>query len=411
MSWTIAALIAAVLLYLPIRIFVGLRRNIAAAKATGIPYIVIPVFQHGLLWQAFAPLVTPLLGRLPEKYRPCWLGYIEPEYNWRCCRKPFEQLGADTIFFVTPDNLYLSVADPAVVNQITTRRNDFPKPIEMYKGVDIYGKNVVTCEGMMWRRHRKTTAPPFGEKNNRMVWQETLFQARGMMAHWSQSDESDEKKSSMGSLLEQTSHDCMRLSLYVISRAGFDIRCEWPGQKSSDLKEGIMSATEIPKGHTMSYVDSMETLLHNMLPLFALPPQVIGKFSRIACMSLTRKGYAPFKMLQLAHKSYYEWGNYMNELYNRKKEDIIDQKGVDADGMDLMGSMIRGSGQIPNTPNYGKPDVGLTREEILGNSFILFLAGHETAANSMHFSLLMLAARPSFQRRVQGKTVDNVQDQ
>jgi cytochrome P450 len=104
----------------------------------------------------------------------------------------------------------------------------------------------------------------------------------------------------------------------------------------------------------------------------------------------------------MAGKSFHEWGKYMNEIYDRKTQEMIDSKSQDEEGMDLMGAMIRGSGQIPGTVNYGKADVGLSKEEILGNSFILFLAGHETAANSMHFALLMLAGRPSFQRKLQG---------
>ena len=38
------------------------------------------------------------------------------------------------------------VCDAEAVNQITTRRNDFPKPTEFYGSVDLFGKNVVsTC--------------------------------------------------------------------------------------------------------------------------------------------------------------------------------------------------------------------------------------------------------------------------
>jgi cytochrome P450 len=92
----------------------------------------------------------------------------------------------------------------------------------------------------------------------------------------------------------------------------------------------------------------------------------------------------------------------MNEIYEQKKSDIVYSKDKGEEGMDLMGAMIRTSGQIPGTANHGKPEAGLTKEEILGNSFILFLAGHETAANSIHFAMIYLAMNPSFQRELQG---------
>jgi cytochrome P450 len=96
----------------------------------------------------------------------------------------------------------------------------------------------------------------------------------------------------------------------------------------------------------------------------------------------------------------------MNEIYDRKSTEILQSKGPEDEGLDLMGAMIRGSGQIPGTPNHGKLDAGMTQEEIIGNSFVLFLAGHETAANSIHFSLLYLAMRPDAQRRLQADLDD-----
>jgi hypothetical protein len=68
------------------------------------------------------------------------------------------------------------------------------------------------------------------------------------------------------------------LSLYVISRAGFDVRCGWPGRESEGDAEGAVSATEVPKGHSMSYVDSLETLLLRMIVLFIFPTWLIGEF-------------------------------------------------------------------------------------------------------------------------------------
>jgi hypothetical protein len=273
----------------PIRTILAFRRNFLSAKATGLPYRCLPVFPHGLLWQVFHPIVVPVLKKvLPEQFQPKWLEYIDSEYVWRIARMPFDDIGADTFFFVCPEKLFLVTSDPDVILQITNRRNDFPKPIEIYAGIDIYGKNVVTCEGTMWRRHRKTTAPPFGEKNNRAVWKESLFQGEQMINHWEQGtrlEETDSNKS-WGSLLKNVSHDCMRLSLYVISRAGFDVQCQWPGENvtTNTGEQGFMSATEIPKGHSMSYVDSMETLLQNLIPLFAIPPHLTSMSAQHICV-------------------------------------------------------------------------------------------------------------------------------
>jgi cytochrome P450 len=111
----------------------------------------------------------------------------------------------------------------------------------------------------------------------------------------------------------------------------------------------------------------------------------------------------PFNATRIAALSFHEWGKYMNELYEKKKLEVMNAGDHDDAGMDLMAAMIRTSGQIPETANHGKADTGLTKAEILGNSFVLFLAGHETAANTIHFSMLFLAMNPEFQRKLQGK--------
>ena len=74
--------------------------------------------------------------------------------------------------------------------------------------------------------------------------------------------------------------------------------------------------------------------------------------------------------------------------------------GSGEDGLDLMGAMVRSSGVVQSAEKV-KPGASLTKSEILGNSFVMFLAGHETAANSIHFALLFLACNPHIQRNLQ----------
>jgi cytochrome P450 len=112
--------------------------------------------------------------------------------------------------------------------------------------------------------------------------------------------------------------------------------------------------------------------------------------------------YAPFKVFNIASISYLEWGKYMDEIYDRKFSKSQTSKSSEDQGLDLMGAMIRHSGLIPGTPNHGQSGAGLTQSEVMGNSFVMFLAGHETAANSIHFAVLFLATRPDLQKKLQG---------
>ena len=98
----------------------------------------------------------------------------------------------------------------------------------------------------------------------------------------------------------------------------------------------------------------------------------------------------------------------MNELFAQKVESA--REGKHSDGMDIMGSLVKSSYGIPQTiwqSPMGRAEKGglgkpiLSDSDILGNAFVMIVAGHETTANSVHFSLMELAINPKAQRMVQ----------
>lgn len=99
-------------------------------------------------------------------------------------------------------------------------------------------------------------------------------------------------------------------------------------------------------------------------------------------------------------------------MFHIKKEDFA--AGKWQEGLDLMGAMVGASLSESHNelspsehdkPSPTKPII--SDSEIIGNSFVLILAGHETVANSIHFSLIYLALCPSSQRRLQAD-LDNI---
>lgn len=117
--------------------------------------------------------------------------------------------------------------------------------------------------------------------------------------------------------------------------------------------------------------------------------------------------YIPFKTAKLAYHAYIEWGKYLEEMFQTKKKELV--AGKSQEGLDLMGAMIGASlasefrHEFSRTQNDtpSQPQSILSDSEIIGNSFVFIVAGHETAANSIHFSLVYLALHPSSQRMLQ----------
>lgn len=305
---------------------------------------------------------------------------LDPEWGYRKGHAPFKKIGGDVFIIASATRLSAFVADAEAVTQITTRRNDFPKPLEMYGALDIYGKNLVSTEGSDWRMHRKLTAPSFGEKNNELVFRESLHHARSLLGLWTGAEGQSNET------VQDPAVATMSFALFVISSAGFDVRVKWPHEEKSrassvegDESKSMLVGSEKPAGHTMTYREAISELLHNIMWTQIIPPRFLP--------------LSPIKVHRKVGAAVTEWGQYMDELYELKKQQVASGDTNNA-GMDLFDALIRGSGIIDGKTNIQKSD-------LLGNAFVLMLAGHETTANTLHFSLVFLAMHRDSQKRLQ----------
>ena len=93
-------------------------------------------------------------------------------------------------------------------------------------------------------------------------------------------------------------------------------------------------------------------------------------------------------------------------MYSIKKDELVSGTYHES-GMDLMGALIKESGMTGEKSDAGMLENGesgmpqLSEDDILGNAFVFTLAGHETTANSIHFSIVYLATDPDAQRKLQ----------
>ena len=258
-------------------------RNLADAKASGIPYIITPIYLFNIYWMLTHQMTLPYLRKLPRSWTKPWLDVMDGQWTWRTQYGFYKDFGSDTFLTVSPRRNILWTADADVINQFTTRRTDFPKPIDMYGSIDIFGKNVVTTEGQVWRQHRKITSPPFTEKNNHVVWEESMLQAQAMLKGWvGPNGEGNQTVSSVAA-------DAMRLSLYVISRAGFGVRLTWPGVSddprskahgAEQSEKASVTGDGMTEGHTMTYTNALQTLLHHLIVVLLFPKFLQSRSTR-----------------------------------------------------------------------------------------------------------------------------------
>lgn len=113
--------------------------------------------------------------------------------------------------------------------EVTSDRAKFSKPLAVYKILMFYGSNVVVTEGEEWKRHRKISAPSFSERNNRLVWDETISIMRELCEDvWA-----GKSAVPISSIVDLT----VPIALFVIGVAGFGKRMSW--HEDSYVPEGF----------------------------------------------------------------------------------------------------------------------------------------------------------------------------
>ena len=213
---------------------------------------------------------------------------------------------------------------------------------------------------MDWKRHRKVTAAPFNEKANASVWTETLNQADDMLTEW-------RRASSNG--VRSLADDMRTLSLNVLAATGFK-----NPQKFKDVS---------------NYRDTLGVILANALFMMLIPPRMMSW--PIVPKSWARVGQA-----------IRDYKTHMLYALEAEKESILLGK-PEAGG--LISSLIRASEDAPTKKGTGGPvsDLGqslktpLTNSEVLGNWFVMNVAGHDTTANTLVYGMLFLAANKKVQ--------------
>lgn len=262
-----------------------------------------------------------------------------------------------TTIYPTIESL-LVLADADAIKEVTSSRARFPKPTELYAVLAFFGRNIVVSEGDEWKKYRKISAPAFSEKNNKLVWDETVSIVEGLFADvWG-----DKKEIVVDHVVDIT----LPLALFVIGAAGFGQHMSWKD-------------TEVcPEGHKLSFKQALHHVATDVFIKLAVPGWAMGLTDR------TRQTRLAFDELE----------TYISEMIRERTADGAVDKN------DLFSNLL-----ASNASDSEKN--AMTEQELAGNVFIFLIAGHETTAHTLAFAFAYLALYPEEQEKVyqQIKTV------
>ncbi|RDW81470.1 cytochrome P450 [Aspergillus mulundensis] len=296
---------------------------------------------------------------------------------------------------VTPGLVSCHVGDADVVSQVVKDRKGFVKPVEHLKAFDMYGPSVFTSEGSQWAYHHRYTAAAFNDKNNSLVWKESITQAREMTACWEEKYKG-KARSGQQFTVTDTREDILKLSLNIICGAGFGVSLPYkpaPQDESDNTKSLFKDATTPAAGYSYTFRGVMEYMNRSMTSVFVangllprwIPRCLVPFFKNDFAAHENLKQYL-HALVGDAEKSDHEMHNLLGRLVAARRED---QAAMARDG--------RGP--------------GLSDTEILGNTYIFSLAGHETTATTLRFALALLAIHQDVQDKLYAELREVLCDQ
>ncbi|KAG0636167.1 cytochrome P450 [Tuber brumale] len=280
----------------------------------------------------------------------------------------YRLIGSDIFFTITLWKVILHVADPDMAVEVLSGKDQngelYPKTAVVGRMMGLFGENVITTEGTVWRGHRRVTAPVIG-KSLSIVWEEALAQVKKMLQYYDKQEDID------------TSHrDFRRVTLGVISHAGFSKAMDWvPLMAKGVIKSVSISYLRISSG----------PLLHR-----------VGFWVKMI----------PFKASREAGGAANKFRFFANEWFEEKKVKVeLDNKtALKSSRVDLMESLVRSS-NVNEGSTLGTPL--LSKSEVIGNAFIFILAGHESTGHTLANAIYFLAMYPEYQVKLQNQ-IDSV---
>lgn len=364
-------MIAAVLLSLlaiPGLLFIwsamSLQTNKAKAETTGLPLLVRWVAPTNPFWMMFGSSIVLKCRALnigTQHFRRFY------SFGWEANERHVvhQELGP-AFMLVSPGGNWLCVSDASVFTDVIHRRTDFRRNMEQFAVLNVYGKNLSTTDDDEWQKHRKVTAITFTEKNNELVWQQSLSQARGMLSYWLEHQP-----------VNTIADDTKVFTLNVLAAAIFN--------KSYPFEGAVKSKARVnTQEDSYRYKDSLGKILANIIPIFICGEQGLKSWWTPKSWKAAGTAIATFR-------------SYVTGLINEERDYM--NRGVQQN-QHLVAALVRAcESEKPENANSNKSKRyrTLTEEEIISNLFVYAFAGNDTTAIALTHLIVDLAAHPDTQ--------------
>ncbi|KAF8216595.1 cytochrome P450 [Mycena galopus ATCC 62051] len=279
------------------------------------------------------------------------------EWHWKWRNQIYPRFGSENIsivpFLFGQPFLYTSSLE--VANQILSSQGTqtFKKSEQFVTPVAQYGGNLFTSNGHEWRRHRRIMGPAFTNETYSMVWNETASIYAEMCAAegWDAKERVD---------VPIVNDLTMKVALTVLTRCAYGQHLPWV------MSEGTIDVHRLAE----ALIIVSETFMERIV----LPSWVFK---------------LPIPHLQKVEAAYDVLTRHMNGLIQSHRVDSINERSRKYDVFSLLLDAREAEGKL-----------SMTDGEIMGNTFFVLWAGHETMSHIWDATIGLLALYENIQEEM-----------
>ncbi|KZO91296.1 cytochrome P450 [Calocera viscosa TUFC12733] len=335
-------------------------RLLGVALSILIVYRIHMVLQRGNSFAGLPIRVFPFAPyRPPGVLLPCFRFNPGIEYPWKF-RKDLYQgktgtFAALALFFC--NDVFLFTRDLRVIRQATGPGRVWGKDesFALAENFPSSAANVATAEDEEHTRHRRIMSPAFNDELYRDVWAQGVkkFGELSNFASWT---------TSTCVTIEDFQNFTSKFTLSIMAKAGFDIDLPWEALAETKKDDAVANIWEVF--------------------------EIVGANVITACVLPSWAEYLPVKLLKNIFRCRRKLREILGDAITKRQTSsrLLAQTGK----RDILTHILQANGS--NT--YGTK---LNDDEVMSNTFVMFLTGHETSATALAVIIGWLALHQKLQ--------------
>ncbi|KAF8816083.1 cytochrome P450 [Phlegmacium glaucopus] len=264
----------------------------------------------------------------------------------------------------------LDVAKQLMVNE-NQRQAELLKPKRFSLPFLLWGDNVFTSNGDMWKRHKRIMGPAFNAKMYSTVVEQTIAIYREMV-------EIEGWEGQAEVVVENFRRLPVRLAFLTIARCGFGMSLNYAEDANIDQNH---KTTE----NDMTIEKGFRVISETIVQRLAFPNWLYK---------------LPIKRIRKIDQAWKLLSSFMHKSVELRGEQLANDPNLLDDSRDVFTRLV--------AANDEKAKYRLDTSEIIGNTFILMFAGHETTALVLTATIAYLALHQDEQEKAYQEIISTI---